>query len=169
MCCSKLHCLHKCPKLQFSNQINLNKKYLKRQKWLIICVIKVINLVYLNICMTCLTYGASPCLSKTENLCWSRLTPTATFMSHQTKRNKKDKFKIKSLAIYVIFFMECTLCNKQHVGKAETSFNIGLNHYRKDVKNPNSVLACRHSQQHSHDFNNHAKYMSWKTSECFQP
>ena len=37
---------------------------------------------------------------------------------------------------YVIYLMECTLYKKQCVGKSETSFNIRLNYYHKDVKKP---------------------------------
>ena len=33
----------------------------------------------------------------------------------------------------IMYLMECILCNKQYVGKAETSFNIRLNNHRKDV------------------------------------
>ena len=55
--------------------------------------------------------------------------------------------------------MECTLCNKQYVGKAETAFNIRLNNHRKDTENPNAILACRPFQQHGHNFNSHAKFI----------
>ena len=44
--------------------------------------------------------------------------------------------------------MECTLCNKQYVGKAKTAFDIRLNNHKKDIKNPNAILAYRHFQQH---------------------
>ena len=40
--------------------------------------------------------------------------------------------------------MDCTLCNKKYVGKAETAFNIRLNNHKKDNKDPNAILACRH-------------------------
>ena len=55
--------------------------------------------------------------------------------------------------------MECTLCNKQYVRKAETTFNSRLNNHRKDTKNPNAILTCRHFQQQSHNFNSHAKFI----------
>ena len=55
--------------------------------------------------------------------------------------------------------MECTLYNKQYVVKAETAFNIRLNNHRKDTKNPNAILACRHFQQKGHRFNSHAKFI----------
>ena len=53
--------------------------------------------------------------------------------------------------------MECKLCNKQYVGKAETAFNIRFNNHRKDTKNPNAIPAGRHFQQKSHTFNSHTK------------
>ena len=60
--------------------------------------------------------------------------------------------------------MECTLCNKQYnrkttIGKAETAFNIRLNNHRKDTKNTNTILACRHFQQQGHNFNSYSKFI----------
>ena len=55
--------------------------------------------------------------------------------------------------------MECTLCNKQYVGKAETAFDIRLKNRTKDTKKPNIILACRHFQQQGHNFNSHAKFI----------
>ena len=52
--------------------------------------------------------------------------------------------------------MKCFLC--QYVGKAETSFNIRLNNHRKDRKKANAIMACKHFQQESHNFNKHAKF-----------
>ena len=54
--------------------------------------------------------------------------------------------------------MECILCNKQYVGKAETSFNIRLNSHRKDVKKVEAIMACKHFQQESHNFKKNAKF-----------
>ena len=53
--------------------------------------------------------------------------------------------------------MECILCNKQYLGKAETSFNIRVNNHRKDVKKFDAI-ACKHFQHESHNFNKHAKF-----------
>ena len=57
--------------------------------------------------------------------------------------------------------MECTLCKKQYVGKAETAFNIRLNNQRNVVKNPHpkTILACKHFHEKSHNFNKHAKFI----------
>ena len=53
--------------------------------------------------------------------------------------------------------MECTPCNKQYIGKVDTAFHIRLNSHRKDSKDPNAILACRHFQRQGHNFNSHAK------------
>ena len=50
------------------------------------------------------------------------------------------------------------LYDKQYVGKVGTSFNIRLNNQRKDVKNQNAMLACRHFNKHNHGFNRHVKF-----------
>ena len=57
--------------------------------------------------------------------------------------------------------MECTLCKKQNVGKAETAFNIRLNNHKNDAKNhhPKTILACKHFREKNHNFNKHAKFI----------
>ena len=51
--------------------------------------------------------------------------------------------------------MECILCKIQHVGKAETTFNLRLNNHTKDT-----ILAFKYFQQQGHDFNKHAKFIT---------
>ena len=54
--------------------------------------------------------------------------------------------------------MECILCKIQYVGKSETSFNLRLNNYRKDVYNLKAIPACNHFKIHGHNFMKHAKF-----------
>ena len=54
--------------------------------------------------------------------------------------------------------MECELCNKQYIGKSETTFNLRLNNHRKDVNKRNSLQADQHFQLPGHNFNKHAKF-----------
>ena len=54
--------------------------------------------------------------------------------------------------------MKCFLCNKQHAGKEETSFNIRLNNHRIDVKKVDAIMACKYCQQESLNFNKYAKF-----------
>ena len=44
------------------------------------------------------------------------------------------------------------------VVKSETSFNIRLNNHRKDSKNKNPILACKHFQNSNHNFQRDAKF-----------
>ena len=100
----------------------------------------------------------SPCSLKTGNLCCSQLTSTTTFIRQQTKKKFKVYHKVNCKSEYVIYLMECTLCNKQYVEKAETGFNINLNNHRNNTKNAKAILACRHFQEQGHNFNSHAKF-----------
>ena len=59
---------------------------------------------------------------------------------------------------YVIYLMECAICNLQYVGKNETPFNIRLNHHRIDVKDPKATLADKHFQKIDHRFNVLARF-----------
>ena len=54
--------------------------------------------------------------------------------------------------------MECILCNKHYVGKAETSFNITLNNHRKDGKKADRIMACKPLQEENHSLNKHGKF-----------
>ena len=40
----------------------------------------------------------------------------------------------------------------QYIEKAETASNLRLNNYRKDTKEPNSILACKHFQEQENNF-----------------
>ena len=54
--------------------------------------------------------------------------------------------------------MECILCNKQYIGKTDTSFNIRWNNYRKDVRKANTIMTSKHIQQENNNLNKHAKF-----------
>ena len=51
--------------------------------------------------------------------------------------------------------MECTLCEVQYAGKAETVFNVRLNKHMKDVSNLKSILADFRFKKPGHSFNLH--------------
>ena len=97
-----------------------------------------------------------PCNS-TRCLCCQQLISTATFKSNQTNKTFKIYHRVNCKSSFVIYLLECYICNIQYVGKSETPFNIRLNNHRKDVKNPNAIPACKHFNRHDHDFNNHGK------------
>ena len=88
-------------------------------------------------------------------LCCQQLISSTTFESNQTNKTVNCK------SSFVIYLLECYICNIQYIGKSETPFNIRLrkpqNNHRKDVKNPNAVPACKLFKRHDHGFNNHRK------------
>ena len=43
--------------------------------------------------------------------------------------------------------MEWILCNKEYVGERETSFNVRLNDYRKDLKKVDAIMIFKDFQQ----------------------
>ena len=49
---------------------------------------------------------------------------------------------LNSKSQWIIYLLEYILCNIQHIGKSETSFNIRLNNHRKDVSNPKAIPVC---------------------------
>ena len=45
---------------------------------------------------------------------------------------------------YLIYLLQCRSFKLQYLGKSESSFNIRLNNHRKDNKNTNAIIACKH-------------------------
>ena len=79
--------------------------------------------------------------------------------THESTDKVNISFNLNYKSEYVIYLLECILCKIQHVGKAETAFNVRLNNHRKDTKKPNSILVCKHFQKQGHKFNKHAKFI----------
>ena len=96
--------------------------------------------------------------NSTRCLCCQQLISTTTkFKTNQTNKTFKIYHRVNYKSSFVIYLLECYICNIQYVGKSETPFNIRLNNHRKDVKNPNAIPACKHFNRHDHDFKNHRK------------
>ena len=98
-----------------------------------------------------------PCNS-TSSLCCQQLISTTTSKSNQNNKTFKIYHRVNCKSSFVIYLLECYIYNIQYVDKSETPFNIMLNNHRKDVKNHNTIPACKHFNKHDHDFNNHGNY-----------
>ena len=57
---------------------------------------------------------------------------------------------------YLIYVMECVLCNLQYVEKFEWPMNIRLNSHRNDVGREDVIPAIKHFSQPDYHFNSHA-------------
>ena len=71
-----------------------------------------------------------------------------TFKSYQTNKTFKIRDKVNCKSSFVFYLLECYILNIQYVGQSETSCNIRVNNYRKDIKNPNVILAFKHLYKH---------------------
>ena len=81
-----------------------------------------------------------------------------TFKSQQTNKTWKIFHNTNCKTEYVIYSMECTICNLQYVCNNETPFNIRLSNNRKDVIDPKAVLADKHFQKNGLRFNGHTRF-----------
>ena len=97
-----------------------------------------------------------PCNS-TRSLCCQQLISTATSKSNQNNKTFKIYHRVNCKSSFVIYLLECYICNIQYFGKSETPFNIRLHKHRKDVKNPNVIPACKYFNRHDQCFHNHGK------------
>ena len=93
----------------------------------------------------------------TRCLCCQQLISTTKFKSNQANKTFKIYHRVNYKSGFIIYLLECDICNIEYVGKSETLFNVRLNNHRKDVKNPNVIPVSKHFNQHDHEFNNHGK------------
>ena len=94
-----------------------------------------------------------PCNSKNW-LFYQQLISTTNFKSNQTNKMFEIYHKNNCKNSFVIYLLECYICNIQYVDKSEKPFNVRLNNHRKDVKNHNALPACKHFNKHDNNFNN---------------
>ena len=75
---------------------------------------------------------------------------SATYFNNniQKQSNQQNKIyhKVNSKSSFIIYLLECYICNIQYISKSETPFNIRLNNHRKNVKNPNTILASKYGK-----------------------
>ena len=89
------------------------------------------------------------------SLCCKQIFDTSTFRSYQTQQLCTIFHKLNCKSKFIIYLMECTLCEVQYAGKAETVFNVRLNKHMKDVSNLKSILADLRFKKPGHSFNLH--------------
>ena len=85
-----------------------------------------------------------------RSLCCQQVLKITTFTSTQTRGTFTIFHQFTCHGNYVIYLLECIMCKIQYVGKPETSFDIRLNNYRKDIRKPNAIEACKHFNNNEH-------------------
>ena len=102
--------------------------------------------------------SCTPCLSRGENKCCKQIRKTQKFKSNRTKKTYNIFHKVNCKSQWVIYLMECIICQIQYVGKSEWPMNIRVNKHRYDANQPDSIDVCQHFQSPGHCFESHAKF-----------
>ena len=101
-----------------------------------------------------------PCNSN-RCLCCKQIATTDSFQSHTTKKSYNIWHEVNCKSNFVVYLLECSLCQIQYVGKSEWPFHIRLNNYRHRINSAKieSLLPCeKHFKLNNHDFANNAKF-----------
>ena len=105
------------------------------------------------------TGKCEPFNGRAGNLCCKQITNTNnTFKSSVTGKEYKIFHNVNCKSTYLIYLMECKLCNKQYVGKSEWQLNRRINLHRNDVWRTEGPPCDKHFQKKNHEFNTHAKF-----------
>ena len=99
-----------------------------------------------------------PCLTTRDNICCQQVLKANTFTSYRTAETFRNFHQLNCKSSYLIYLLQCRICQLQYVGKSETSFNIRLSNHKKESKNKNPILACKHFQNPKQNFPRDAKF-----------
>ena len=65
-----------------------------------------------------------PCITRRENICCQQVLKTNIFTSCRTGDMFNIFHQLKCKSSYLIYLLQCRICQQQCVGKSETSLNI---------------------------------------------
>ena len=99
-----------------------------------------------------------PCLTRRNNIFCQQVLKTNTFTCCRTGEMIKIFHQFNCESSYLICLIQCHVYQLREAGKSETSFNMRLNNHRKDSKNENAILTCKHFQNLNHILQRHAKF-----------
>ena len=101
-----------------------------------------------------------PCNSKRCLSC-KQISTTNTFQSATTKKSYTIWHDVNCKSSFVIYLLECKICDLQYIGKSEWPFNIRLNNYRHRISSTHTdnLLPCeKHFKLPNHNFATDAKF-----------
>ena len=104
------------------------------------------------------TGSSEPCTPDKKLKCCKHVNETTTFKSNITGKSYTIRHTSNCKSSNIIYLLECTLCSKQYVGKAETQFFYRLNNYRREVTLSDPSPSAKHFKLQDHSFEQHARY-----------
>ena len=94
---------------------------------------------------------------KATNLCCNLLMTTNTLTNQQTNWTFNIFCNLNCKINYIIYLIASIIYKIKYVGKTETIFKWRFDNHRKNTKQSNSILACKHFRQQGHNFSKDTK------------
>ena len=98
------------------------------------------------------TGSCGPCSKPKCSWC-SRINETSTFTGTQDSKVFDTFHTVNCQSTWVIYIIECKICQLQYVGKSETGFNLRLNNPRNHIKK--GVCSCELTEHILHNTRTH--------------
>ena len=96
--------------------------------------------------------SCGPCSKPKCSWC-SRINETSTFIGTQDSKVFDTFHTVNCQSTWVIYIIECKICQLQYVGKSETGFNLRLNNPRNHIKK--GVCSCELTEHILHNTRTH--------------
>ena len=81
------------------------------------------------------------------------INKTTTFTSSNNNKTFKIFHSVNCQSSWVIYIIECNICNLQYIGKSETPFNLRLNNHRNHIKK--GISSCELTEHFLHNKRTH--------------
>ena len=81
------------------------------------------------------------------------INKTTTFTSSNNNKTFKIFHSVNCQSSWVIYIIECNICNLQYIGKSETAFNLRLNNHRNHIKK--GISSCELTEHFLHNKRTH--------------
>ena len=81
------------------------------------------------------------------------INETTTFTSSNSNKIFKIFHSVNCQSSWVIYIIECNICNLQYIGKSETAFNLRLNNHRNHIKK--GISSCELTEHFLHNKRTH--------------
>ena len=81
------------------------------------------------------------------------INKTTTFTSSNNNKTFKIFHSVYYQSSWVIYIIECNICNLQYIGKSETAFNACLSNHRNHIKK--GISSCQLTEHFLHNKRTH--------------
>ena len=113
---------------------------------------RLVSTKFKTVTNTLLPKGCEACGKPKCSWC-KRINKTTTFTSSKNDKIFKIFHSVNCQSSWVIYIIECNICNLQYIGKSEIAFNLRLNNHRNHIKK--EVSSCELTEHFLHNKRTH--------------